>query len=214
MNAIFKKPNLLFLIVVRAPTFELLTFGNSFKRIPIEYKLLRALAEIMILPRAELSFLYLPHIKKNYLHSFNDKPSIIEKSNSNYTNHWHCMHKRHRDGDKPAYIYNKPNGETTQIWYRNGLEHRDGDNPSSIHNAKYVDGILVSYDRLEFRKNGVFHREGLPAIIDDDGSAQWYFHGELHRANGPAIEVVGEVPEYWLYGVQYTDLTFTTVKNT
>ena len=32
------------------------------------------------------------------------------------------------------------------------------------------------------------HREDGPAVIQRDGSKEWYLNGELHREDGPAIE--------------------------
>ena len=39
----------------------------------------------------------------------------------------------HRDGDKPAVIYN----DGTMFWYKEGKIHRDGDKPAVI----YPDGV-------------------------------------------------------------------------
>jgi len=39
---------------------------------------------------------------------------------------------------------------------------------------------------------GQRHRKGGPAIIESDGSQEWYVEGERHREDGPAlIEVYG-----------------------
>ena len=41
--------------------------------------------------------------------------------------------KRHRDGDKPAWVkFYKDGGVKSEEYYKNGGYHRDGDNPSYV----------------------------------------------------------------------------------
>jgi len=42
--------------------------------------------------------------------------------------------------------------------------------------------------RVEWRFEGLLHREDGPAVEFVNGSKYWYLNGELHRENGPAIE--------------------------
>ena len=39
----------------------------------------------------------------------------------------------------------------------------------------------------------------------DDGSKFWLFNGELHRADGPAIEWADGSKSWWLYGKLHRD---------
>ena len=47
-------------------------------------------------------------------------------------------------------------------------------------------------------KGGKFHRINGPAVIWEDGYTFWCRHGQLHRADGPAVEKVpDEEEEEW-----------------
>jgi len=48
--------------------------------------------------------------------------------------------------------------------------------------------------------NGQFHRVDGPAIEYTDGSTLWYHHGYLHRINGPAIEWVSGDKSWYYHG--------------
>jgi hypothetical protein len=48
--------------------------------------------------------------------------------------------------------------------------------------------------------NGELHRENGPAVELADGSKLWYINGKKHRENGPACEWVGESHEWWVNG--------------
>ena len=51
--------------------------------------------------------------------------------------------------------------------------------------------------------NGVFHRDGgRPAIVRENGSQEWWVNGQLHRENGPAVELADGQKQYYLNGVQ------------
>lgn len=216
MDSLARKPNLLFLIAIRAPTFPIIVILNKqLSRIPFDVKFRKALVKTYETsnPRIEYSktYIYLPNKHKKYLHSFDDKPAVLEKSSDgSQAQAWYFMDNRHRDGDKPAYIYfkHKNKGKWTYRWFLHGLEHRDGDEPSSIYDAVYdPDGIRIKYDRLEWCKNGEKHREGGPAILDWNGDEQWYQNDVYHRLDGPAV-IMSEPnedikrQEYWEYGLQ------------
>ena len=40
----------------------------------------------------------------------------------------------------------------------------------------------------------------LNGLIEYDGEKVWYLNGELHREDGPAIEMLDGIKEWWLYG--------------
>lgn len=59
----------------------------------------------------------------------------------------------------------------------------------------FSDGSVLDY--LDATKT--LHREGEPAIKYANGDMSWYFHGQLHRVDGPAIEWTGGT-EWYLHG--------------
>ena len=66
---------------------------------------------------------------------------------------------------------------------RNGLDY--------IHN-ELADGIYIyewdiNYYQIEYFKDGLFHRDDGPAVVESNGSQAWYQYGEYHRNDGPAI---------------------------
>ena len=50
---------------------------------------------------------------------------------------------------------------------------------------------------IYFDNNNDFHREDGPAIIEANGSKEWWQNGNLHRIDGPAIEQVNGHKEWW-----------------
>lgn len=48
------------------------------------------------------------------------------------------------------------------------------------------------------------HAEGGPAVTNPDGSCVWYYHGKIHRLDGPAVRLVsadGRIEEqFWING--------------
>jgi hypothetical protein len=45
-------------------------------------------------------------------------------------------------------------------------------------------------------EQGQWHRVGVPAVIEADGTHWWYLHGELHRIDGPAL-IEPDGTQYW-----------------
>ena len=60
-------------------------------------------------------------------------------------------------------------------------------------------GQPLWYDEW-FDEDNARHREDGPAIIGEDGTEAWWFHGLLHRIGGPAI-TAGQYQAWWEYGV-------------
>lgn len=60
---------------------------------------------------------------------------------------------------------------------------------------------LVTLDNLkvveEHEYGGVYHREDGPAVIWNDGTKEYYIHGERHRDDGPAIEDEPDEGNVW-----------------
>lgn len=46
--------------------------------------------------------------------------------------------------------------------------------------------------------DNVIHREDGPAMIEKDGSAHWFRHGDRHREGGPAV-IMANGNEYWFH---------------
>jgi hypothetical protein len=55
-------------------------------------------------------------------------------------------------------------------------------------------------DRVEYRLNGLLHREDGPAVEWCTGLKAWYRKGSLHRKDGPAIEWENGDKEWYLNG--------------
>jgi hypothetical protein len=59
-------------------------------------------------------------------------------------------------------------------------------------------GITIHY------RNNKKHREDGPAVVNHDGSNQWWFyHGKLHRLGGPAV-IQNGCKEWWYKGKPIT----------
>lgn len=61
---------------------------------------------------------------------------------------------------------------------------------------------LPKYKLVEWRYNGLLHRENGPARIHKY-SMFWYKHGKLHRIDGPAVIDDSGPKQYWLDGIKY-----------
>lgn len=46
---------------------------------------------------------------------------------------------------------------------------------------------IVLEDRIEYRLNGVLHRDQGPAVERKDKTLYWFYKGKRHREDGPAI---------------------------
>ena len=71
------------------------------------------------------------------------------------------------------------------------------DLPINLPNGKVIrlDGAI------EYRLNGVLHREDGPAMESPDGSKMWCLYGELHREGGPALEDPGNSNSWYINGI-------------
>ena len=74
-----------------------------------------------------------------------------------------------------------------------------------IKNGRYVEDSYVAHYR-----NGQLHREDGPAVELSDGSMIWYLYGKLHRTDGPAQQSpLGRKASAWyVNGVQLTEYEF------
>jgi len=93
----------------------------------------------------------------------------------------------HREEDLPAVLCLNSNLQYTlsqMRYYKMGQLHRDENlGPAEIYLA--YDGEI---NFLIYRKNGLKHREGKPAVIHHDGSYSYFKENHLHRLEGPAIK--------------------------
>ena len=65
--------------------------------------------------------------------------------------------------------------------------------------GKYVakrDGAIFHY------YHGLLHRIDGPAAEWPNGYKYWYFKGKLHRSDGPAVELPSGYKEYWVNGIR------------
>ena len=65
--------------------------------------------------------------------------------------------------------------------------------------------VKVYKNVTEWFYNGELHREDGPAVEYVDGAKKWYKHGELHRDDGPAIEYADGENEWYKNGKRHRD---------
>ena len=56
--------------------------------------------------------------------------------------------------------------------------------------------------------NGQLHREDGPAVEWADGTKYWHFNGKIHREDGPAIEWASGSKYWFLNGEELTEAEF------
>ena len=148
------------------------------------------------------------------LHNENG-PALIGKESKQ----WFIHGLRHRFDGGPA-ISGSMVG-MFEAWYMNDLMHGNDDEPAMIKlvpdNIGFGIGTGQSLMTVrEWKKNGVLHRIGKPAVIAGDpiyhrigtsaeglpdrGTREWWVCGVRHRLDGPAVESP-IVNQYWEYGV-------------
>jgi len=164
MNALFKKPNLLYLIFVRN-CYNLKYWLRPWHR----NKLLKAITIKMIKPHEEVW--YVKSYNKLIKHR-EDGPAVIYPDGSHV---WYKDGKIHREGFSCTMGFSctkTPQGcpaiETndTQQWYKHGKFHRE-DGPA-----------IIWPDRQEWYINDELHREDGPAVIWADGYQEWWINGK------------------------------------
>jgi len=176
MNALFKKPNLLYLIFIRK-CYKLKFWLRPLHR----NKLLKAITICKINPYGTLC--YINPYDKLIIHR-EDGPAIIRADGSQL---WYINGNRHREDD-PAVIY----ADGTQVWLINGKFHRE-DGPA------YID----AYGTQCWYINDNLHREDGPAVIRHNGTQAWYKNGKKHREYGPAYIWADGTQEWWLNGKKW-----------
>jgi hypothetical protein len=72
--------------------------------------------------------------------------------------------------------------------------------------GKFIQEVKVDiYGNKEYYWNGQLHREDGPAVEYINGTKKWYRHGQLHREDSPAIEWGGGHKHWYLQGKQYAE---------
>lgn len=135
----------------------------------------------------------------SYLHSKNDKPSMIKtnKENGEVIKFWHQYDILHRGDDKPAIVKIDNDFIYEKQWYKDGKLHREN-NPAIVkyYNEKKID----QYWYLR----GQLHRDDGPAVLYDENQ-EWFQFGQLHREDGPAV-IKNNGDQYWYqYGLLHRD---------
>lgn len=142
--------------------------------------------------------------KTGKLHRNGDKPARIWEDGRK---EWFKNDERHRDGDSPAIDEFNDDGTFLREYYFQGQLHRDNDLPAVVR----YDGNTRTREYLTL---GVRHRVGRPAYFElhkDSGIVEkrWYFHGFLHREDGPAVEMThpsgAKVEEWFLNGKRHRE---------
>ena len=81
----------------------------------------------------------------------------------------------------------------------NGQRHRSGA-PAVVHTLWFDCPLFVSHYSTWWYDHGQLHRENGPAVELADGTKMWYHRGRLHRRGGPAVLRLGGSCEYWQNG--------------
>lgn len=90
-------------------------------------------------------------------------------------------------GDIEYYKYD----DSSEYWYKDNLWHK-------------TDGPAVIILRGKaFYVNGELHRMDEPAIIDSNGTEEYWQYGQRHRVNGPAVIHWNGTIEYWQNGLRH-----------
>ncbi|MEI8270354.1 MAG: hypothetical protein WCG45_03210 [bacterium] len=113
--------------------------------------------------------------KGNVLHR-KKAPAV---SHSDGEKQWCYNGQWHRDNDLPAVIM--PYGDV--YFYKHGFRYNF---------VEYENGTKEYYNFRNF-----LHRENEPAVVYSNGDEEWWFMGERHRINGPAV-VIGN-KRYWFH---------------
>ena len=120
---------------------------------------------------------------------------------------WYWKGRLHRE-DGPAIEW--ANG--TKEWYRNGVqvepftESMDPDELEAL--ATSVIGPQPETDRdgtVHWYWRGQLHREDGPAVEWADGSKVWYRNGQCHREDGPAVEYTSGSKAWYRNGLRHRD---------
>lgn len=90
--------------------------------------------------------------------------------------------------DGPAVVVTVDGKPFQETWFDNGLKHRT-DGPA-----------VIKQGYREWRQKGELHREGGPAVEDDNGNQTWFQNGIKHREDGPAEIMVGKAPRFYWNG--------------
>jgi hypothetical protein len=68
--------------------------------------------------------------------------------------------------------------------------------------------VQVFGNRTQWFYNGELHRGDGPAVEWYNGDKEWWLNDERHRLDGPAVEGPSGYKEWWIDGVEYTEAEF------
>ena len=138
-------------------------------------------------------------------------PPVNETREGQRCRVWYDDHdppRPHRGGDLPAIIFD----DGVRLWYRHGMLHRDRDLPAVINATMVGDIRGPEWDFLTlvphyqhgtqaWYQNNLLHRDSddQPAVIDADGSRQWYYMGDLHRDSDQPAVITANGSRMWYF---------------
>ena len=67
---------------------------------------------------------------------------------------------------------------------------------------------VSKFGTRKWYRNGQLHREDGPAIELPDGSREWWRDGKLHRTDGPAVEYARGTRKWYVNGEQLSETDF------
>jgi hypothetical protein len=102
------------------------------------------------------------HYFKGNLHRDNEQAAVSRYDGTVWRYEWYKHGLKHRDGDKPAVIYDWNSGKLVRIWFKQGRRHREN-GPAFTRVQPWGD------TREEWYYYGKRHRNfGFPAVICKD----------------------------------------------
>ena len=135
-------------------------------------------------------------------HGLLDSPAV-EHLGSYSMKLWKKCGNKHRDDDKPAYVYIDRSSKIEK-WFVHGKPAR--------HRAKDPHALDSNGIMWWLNDMGQVHRENdLPAYIRMNGSARWYRDNKLHRECGPAVIRANGEEEWYKNGLRFEDGNFNII---
>lgn len=77
-----------------------------------------------------------------------------------------------------------------------------------VNNPPENDGMVEFDEGKAWFKNRDLHREDGPAVELYDGAKMWFLNGENHRTDGPAIIRSNGTTEWWIHNELTTEEEF------
>jgi len=103
-------------------------------------------------------------------------------------------------------------GSTFVEWWVDGKRHRDNDKPAVIFKEDKQNG-----NNREYWFRGELHRENGPAVIRDRYCIEYFYYGKRHCLTGAALMIIGIkgdiiISRFYINGVEFNRIKFYRLK--